>query len=222
MTLCKFRPEFLWGKKLPLLRIWSVSTNNGPLKQFLKKNQSYCSDHAHTVGCHIKEFSLSESVSCWTLWKAQIKRRLHGPIKDTCSILHRIYTANLLFTVLYCNVLLMSSKRDGSLQKQLSILFNLASLQSLQWASIWSQSQTKRSPIHVAAPENRFADQTVSSVRCAYAIIDQLMPYNVLPSVINGIHKHYCWNYSTILLMLNSLQNTDHFPNIIMPMITML
>lgn len=91
----------------------------------------------------------------------------------------------------------------------------------MQWASIWYQSQTKHNPTHTAAPENRFADQTVSSVRRAHSIIDQLMPYDVLPSVINGIHKHYCWNYSTILLRLNTLQNTDHFPNITKPMITM-
>lgn len=113
-------------------------------------------------------------------------------------------------------------KRCFSLQKQLGFFFQLVSLQSLQGASIWSQSQTKHHPIHTAAPENRFADRTVSSVRCEQSIIDQLMPYNVLPSVINGIHRHYCWNYATILLMLNALRNTDHFPNIIMFMIPML
>lgn len=116
------------------------------------------------------------------------------------------------------------SKRVASLfRKKVGIFFlQLASLQSLQGASIWSRSQTKHNPIHTATLENRFADQTVSSVRCVQSIIDQLMPYNVLPSVINGIHKHCCWNYATILLMLNALQNTDHFPNIIMFMITML
>lgn len=86
-----------------------------------------------------------------------------------------------------------------SLQKQLGISFQLVSLQSLQRASIWSQSQTKHNPIHTAAPENRFADQTVSSVRCVQSIIDQLMPHNVLPSVINGIHKHCCWNYDNTI-----------------------
>lgn len=88
--------------------------------------------------------------------------------------------------------------------------------------SFFLWGQTKHNPIHTAAPENRLADRTVSSVRCVQSIIDQLMPYNVLPSVINSIHKHYCWNYATTLLMLNALQNTDHFPNIIMFMITIL
>lgn len=119
--------------------------------------------------------------------------------------------------------LLMSSKRDAPLfRKKLGFFFSVSEPAKLAGASIWSQSQTKYNPIHTAAPENRFADRTVSSVRCVQSIIDQLMPYNVLSSVINGIHKHYCWNYTTILLMLNALQNTDHFPNIIMFMITML
>lgn len=53
-----------------------------------KIKPSYCSDHAHTVGCHIKQLTrLSKTVSYGTLWKAQIKRGLHQPIKDDCSIL---------------------------------------------------------------------------------------------------------------------------------------
>lgn len=170
-------------------------SNNGPPSFTRKIKPSYCSDHAHTVGCHIKQLTrLSKTVSCGTLWKAQIKTELHHPIKDACSTLQGIYTPNLLFTILgfWCPIFIIYCLPKEMLLSSEAIrnFFQLVSLQSLQGASIWSQSQTKHHAIHTAAPENKFADRTVSSVRCVQSIIDQLMPYNVLPSVINGIHKH--------------------------------
>lgn len=89
-----------------------------PKSSTWKIKPSYCSDHAHAVGCHIKQLTrLSNTVSYGTLWKAQEttasahKRCLFHPTRNLHSK-SAFYNAGLLMPHIH---LLTSSKRDASL-----------------------------------------------------------------------------------------------------------